>query len=560
MYLRTTQRRNRDGSVVQYLQLAHNQWDPTAGHAKAKVLFNFGRSDQLDRDAVKRLVASLSRALDPAPAAGSPAPGLQLVDSRPLGGAWLLDQLWQQLGFPQILHGLLRGRRLDARAERVLFAMVCNRALNPLSKLGCAGWVGHDVVIPGLAEVDDDACYRTMDWLLDVEAELAEQVYWALCNLLNLEVDLLFFDTTSTYFEIDEPDPLRDHAPKGFRSFNGHSKDHRSDLPQVVIGMAVTRDGIPIRVWTWPGNANDQELIRQVKEDMRAWKLGRVVWVTDAGFNSAENRSLLQLAGGHYITGQKLRRDSREVEAALARQGRYRRLADNLEIKEVVLDDGTMRDRFVICRNPEAAERDAARRAEHIEDLEQAIAGSDQLTEAKRADLVARLRSRPHLNRFLRLNSAGQLRVDRNKVAAEAKLDGKFVVRTSDPTLSAADVAFGYKQLWQIERSWRDMKTTLDLRPVFHHKEERIRAHVLLCWLGLLLIRIAENATGQTWGASRADLERMHLVRFTGPTGLVEQRTETNPAQARIFAALRAQEPPRFFQLAPDSSDPAPTA
>src|SRR5467141_4215241 len=107
MYLRTTQRRNRDGSVVHYLQLAHNQWDPQAGHAKAKVLFNFGRSDQLDRDAIKRLIASLSRALDPVQATGSPVPSLQLVDSRPLGGAWLLDQLWQQLGFPQILQGLL---------------------------------------------------------------------------------------------------------------------------------------------------------------------------------------------------------------------------------------------------------------------------------------------------------------------------------------------------------------------------------------------------------------------------------------------------------------------
>jgi len=310
----------------------------------------------------------------------------------------------------------------------------------------------------------------------------------------------------------------------------------------------------------WPGNANDQELIRQVKKDMRAWKLGRVVWVTDAGFNSAENRSLLQLAGGHYITGQKLRRDSKEVEAALSRQGRYRRLADNLEIKEVVLDDGTMRDRFVICRNPEAAERDAARRAQIIEELELAIADSDQLADDKRAELAARLRSRPHLSRFLRLTPAGQLRIDRAKVAEEARLDGKFVVRTSDPTLSAADAAFGYKQLWQIERSWRDMKTTLDLRPVYHRKEERIRAHVLLCWLALLLIRIAENATGQTWAASRAELERMHLIRFTGGTGLVQQRTETNPAQAKIFAALRALEPPRFFQLAADSSDSAQTA
>jgi len=262
MYLRTTQRRNRDGSVVHYLQLAHNQWDPLAGHAKAKVLFNFGRSDQLDRDAIKRLIVSLSRAVDPVQATGSPAHSFQLVDSRPLGGAWLLDQLWQQLGFPQILQGLLGGRRLDARAERVLFAMVCNRALNPLSKLGCAGWVGHDVVIPGLAELDDDACYRTMDWLLDVEAELAEQVYWALCDLLNLEVDLLFFDTTSTYFEIDEPDPPRDHAPKGFRSFNGHSKDHRPDLPQLKV-MLATLDPLPLPLLSTvlPGCAADDSAV-----------------------------------------------------------------------------------------------------------------------------------------------------------------------------------------------------------------------------------------------------------------------------------------------------------
>jgi hypothetical protein len=554
MYLRSTQRRNRDGSVVQYLQLAHNQWDAKAGHAKAKVLFNFGRSDQLDRDAIRRLIASLSRALDPGEAVALRAPELQLIDSRPLGGAWLLDQLWKQLGVQSMLQSLLRGRRLDPRSERALFAMVCNRALDPRSKLGCAGWVGQNTVIPDLAELDDDTCYRTMDWLLEVEAELAQQIYWALCDLLNLEVDLLFFDTTSTYFHIGQPDPPTADAAKGFRSFNGHSKDHRSDLPQVVIGMAVTRDGIPIRVWTWPGNANDQELIRQVKEDMRAWKLGRVVWVTDAGFNSAENRNLLQLAGGHYITGQKLRRDSMEVQAALSHRGRYRKLADNLEIKEVVLDDGTMRDRFVVCRNPEAAQRDAARRAEDIEELEQAIAGSDHLAEGKRADLAARLRSRPYLGRFLKLTPTGRLRIDHPKVAEEAKLDGKFVVRTSDPTLSAADVALGYKQLWQIERAWRDMKTTLDLRPVYHRKEERIRAHVLLCWLGLLLIRIVENATGQAWASSRQELERMHLVRLTGRTGLVEQRTEITSKQKAILRAMRFQEPPRFFNLQPADS------
>jgi transposase len=169
--------------------------------------------------------------------------------------------------------------------------------------------VSERVAIPGLAELSDDQCYRARDWLLEIEAELAEQVYWSVANLLNLEVDLLFFDTTSTYFETDEADAPTDAAPAGFRTF-GHSKDHRSDLPQVVIGLAVTREGIPIRVWTLPGNTADQALIRQVKDDLRAWKLGRVVWVTDRGFASARNRRYLQRAGSHSITGEKLRSES----------------------------------------------------------------------------------------------------------------------------------------------------------------------------------------------------------------------------------------------------------
>lgn len=562
MYLRTTQRRNRDGSTVRYFQLAHNQWDAKAGRSSVQVLYHFGREDQLDRDAIRRLISSLSRALEPGQALAVQAPELQFLDSRPLGGAWLLDQLWQRLGLDQILARLLRGRRLDPRAERALFAMVCNRALEPMSKLGCTSWVTEKTVVPGLPELDDDHCYRAMDWLLEIEAELAQQVYWALADLLNLEVDLLFFDTTSTYFETDEEDPPSPGADKGFRT-HGHSKDHRRDLPQVVVGLAVTRDGIPIRVWTWPGNASDQELIRQVKDDLRAWKLSRVVWVTDTGFNSAENRRYLQRAGGHYITGEKLRGDSKEAQSALARQGRYRKVAGNLEIKEVVLDDGTMRDRFVICRNPEAAERDRNVRAQLLERLESAIAGNDDKPLDERLALLQSLRTRPSLARFLRVAGSGasvRLRVDRAAVAAAEKLDGKFLIRTSDPTLSAEEVAIGYKQLLQVERAWRDMKTTLDLRPVYHRRQERIRAHVLLCWLSLLLIRIAENGTGQTWHRLRWELEKMHLGRFSGRVGLVHQRTEVTTAQRAILTALSLHEPPRFFHLEAAVSDSAESA
>ena len=306
-----------------------------------------------------------------------------------------------------------------------------------------------------------------------------------------------------------------------------------------------------IRVWTWPGNANDQALIRQVKEDLRAWKLGRVVWVADRGFDSAENRRYLQRGGDHYIIGEKLRSQSAEARAALARQGRYHKVAGNLEVKEVVIDEGTMRDRFVICRNPDEAARDAAVRGQLLTQLETMIADSDERTPAERDAIACKVRSKPGLARCLRVTAKGLLRIDRAAVDAEAHLDGKFLLRTSDPTLSAEDVATGYKQLLEVERAWRDMKTTLDLRPVFHRKEERIRAHVLLCWLSLLLIRVAETGTDETWRTIRREMDKLHLVRLDGPAGEVLQRTETTARQAVLLKALSLPEPARILGLTP---------
>jgi hypothetical protein len=220
------------------------------------------------------------------------------VQSRSFGGAWLLDQLWRRLGIDTVMTKLLAGTRRDPATERVLFALVANRALDPASKLAAAACVSHRVHIDGLPEVSDDACYRAMDWLIAVAPELEKQVFWQVATLLDLEVDVLFFDTTSTYFTLDEADepitrdtrglPRPDDADadpggggdepirRGFRSF-GKSKDHRDDLPQVIIGMAVTRSGIPVRCWCWPGATADSALIRQVKTEMRDWTLSRIV-------------------------------------------------------------------------------------------------------------------------------------------------------------------------------------------------------------------------------------------------------------------------------------------
>jgi hypothetical protein len=210
MYVKTSVRKTKNGEV-RYLQLAHNEWDAAARRSVPKVVYSFGREDQLDKDAIGRLVASLSRLLEPGDALAAAADaGLVFTESRPYGGAYALDALWQRLGIGKILAGLAssgRGRPRDAHAaERVLFGLVANRALAPSSKLAAAEWMRHDVPIDGLGEGSDDACYRAMDWLYAVRGELEKQVYFAVADLLNLEVDLLFFDTTSTYFELEEAD------------------------------------------------------------------------------------------------------------------------------------------------------------------------------------------------------------------------------------------------------------------------------------------------------------------------------------------------------------------
>jgi hypothetical protein len=565
MYLRSTPRRNKDGSEVRYLQLAHNVWDPQLRRSKVQVVYNFGREDHANREALQRLVGSVTRFLDPGAALAAAAEGLEFTESRPLGGTWVLDALWSQLGIGPAMRKLLTGRRLDDTAERVLFALAANRALAPSSKLAAARWISEDVLIAGLPASSDDACYRAMDWLLEIKDQLEKTVFDTLADLLNLEVDLLFFDTTSTYFVTEQADEpvARDtngkavtsedaadgggREPAGFRTY-GKSKDHRDDLPQVVIGMAVTRDGIPVRVWCWPGNTSDSALIRQVKDDMRDWCLSKVIWVADRGFTSAENRRYLRKGGGHYIIGEKLRSGSAEAAAALSRQGRYKDVAGNLKVKEVRIAED---ERFIICFNPEAAERDAAVRARMTAQLTELIQDSDALSRDKRAELRGVISTKPGLNRYLRVTPGGLLRTDAAKAKAEENLDGKYLLRTSDPALSAEDIALGYKQLLEVERGWRDMKQVIDLRPVYHRKEERIRAHVILCWLALLLARVTENACGGTWPDLRRELDRIHAGTFTGPAGTFRQRTEITKPQRDILRQLKIDPPPRIYQLTP---------
>ena len=463
--------------------------------------------------------------------------------------------------------------------ERVIFSMVANRlSVKPLSKLAGCTWVAKRAFIDNLAEVTDDQCYRAMDFLLDALSELQESVFFSVANLMNLEVDRLFFDTSSTYFETDrledeladddegqereeeeEDEPLEE---AGIRRFSSHSKDHRRDLPQVVLGLAVTREGIPVRMWTFPGTTSDQDIIKKVKDDLGSWGLHRVIWCLDRGFNSADNRRYLERAGGHYIVGEKLRSDQAEAKAALSRQGRYRLVADNLRVKEVRVDDGVLRDRFVICHNPERATHDAAVRANIVAELSSRIAGSDKMSATRRAELYGKLSTKAVFKRFLRRTATGKLRIDKAAITHEAHLDGKFLLRTDDESMSAEDIALGYKSLYEAERGWRDLKrTTVNIRPVYHRREDRIRAHVQLCWLALLMLRVAEIEVGDTWRNIRNELDRMHLVTMATSHGTVSQRSELTTGQQRILGRLQLAEPPRFFDFTPaPDEDPTPAS
>lgn len=565
MFLREVKRTNRNGSKVSYLQLVHNEWDAAAQTSRTKILYSFGRTDEVDTSAIRRLIASLSRLLDPASAFhATSGSDLTFLESRPFGGTYVLDGLWRRLGIDKAINRQLKNRRITSPMERIIFALVANRALAPSSKLAATDWINLDVHIADLHQVGDDACYRAMDWLYEIRGELEKEIYHQVADLLNLQVDLLFFDTTSTYFEREEADEptartwrgevagegeeADDEKTSGFRE-HGKSKDSRDDLPQIVIGMAVTRDGIPVRVWCWPGNTGDSKLIRQVKADMRDWSLGRVVWVTDRGFSSKENRRYLQRGVGHYIIGEKLRSDSADIKTALSRQGRYQHVAENLQVKEVRIADTN--DRFVICFNPDAAQRDTRIRNELVARLADLIDGSDKLTPTKRAELRGKISTMPGLNRFLRVTPAGLMRIDKTKMKAEANLDGKYLLRSSDPNLSAEDIALGYKQLLEVERGWRDMKQILDLRPVYHRLEERIRTHVILCWLALLLIRVAENATGTTWPTIRRELDRLHAITFSSATGTFRQLTEPTKPQIDLLAQLSLNRPKKIVEITP---------
>jgi hypothetical protein len=559
MYLRKISRKNRDGSTVTYLQLAHNQRDPVTGVVRANVLHSFGREDELDAESLRRLAHSLLRYADPdalerlRAERASGAAGLEVLASQQYGALHALDALWRELSLPRILASAVPDG--PAWFERAVFAITANRALAPTSKLGLYERWLERVHLPGTGEdaLRLEQLYRALDLLAEHKEAVERALFFEVADLLNVDVDLIFYDTTSVYFEREEEEP----GEAALRKW-GHSKDSRPDAPQVVVGLAVTRDGLPVKSWVWPGNTADVSTIEEVKRDLSGWRLGPVVYVADGGMMSEENLSVLSRGGTGYILGVPLRR-SNEAAAVLSRPGRFQTVAENLEVKEVTYPSeseaplASKRRRYLICRNPEEARRQKHRRDETIEALRVEL----ERLRGEHPRMACELMTSRRFGRYLKLGRGGRPVLDRAVIAREEKLDGKWLLVTNDTSLSAEDVALGYKRLLRVEASFRRLKHGIDVRPLYHRKGDRIRAHIFACVLALLLERIAEIRTGETWPRVRHELEKIQAVLLESDSHRILQTTRTPPRASNLFKALKIASPKQILALARKSETPS---
>ena len=435
--------------------------------------------------------------------------------------------------------------------------MTTHRLARPGSKLDCdEQWLADDVYWPEAHALALEHLYRALDFLLSHSESLEQEIFFRTADLFNADVDLIFWDTTTLYCAIDDEDeesePWQTRMIPALRK-RGHNKEGRDNNPQVVVGLALTRDGLPVRSWVFPGNTADVTTITHLKDDLRGWRLNRCVFVGDSGMFSEANRQRLSRALGRYILAVPMRKVTEVSLDVLTRPGRYRDVAPNLRVKEVYVGEGERRRRYVICHNPEEEVREQAHRARLLELVRAELAALD-VRQADHPKKACELMASRRFGRYLRMDARGRLSIDTTKVAAEAKYDGKFVVTTNDDTLDAADVALGYRSMTLIEGCFRRMKTTgLQTRPIYHWRARRIIAHVKLCVLALLLERAAEIRCQQTWWTIRHTLDQLQVVRYRMHGKTIVQSTRVTAPLADILRRLGVPLPQRILEVADEA-------
>ena len=512
------------------------------------MVHSFGRADRLDRATLERLVRSIRRVLDGdgthVPAGEKAAtPTIEIEASFELGVVHVVEQLWARLGIGQAIATRLAAEERQAPHEAALLAMAAQRLARPGSKLAChQRWLDR-VWLPAAKDLSLSQLYRALDVLAEHGDAIEEEVFWTGADLFKLDVDLVFYDATTAWFECDEEDV----APESWRGLTfaplrkrGHSKEGRDNDPQVVIALAVTRDGMPVRSWVLPGNTPDVTTVARIKEDLRQMRLGRALFVGDAGLYARANLAELSKGAGRYILATPIGRLKEIKDEVLRRPGRYAEIAPNLRAKEVIVGQGERRRRYILCLNVEEAARQKRHREQILEllQLELDRLGSDHPKAACR--LLASKRFGPYLAQ----DEHGRPYIDRIKIRRAEQLDGKFVLTTNDDSLSVADIALGYKGMWIIEACFRKLKTTgLGIRPMFHWTPRRIVAHVKLCVLALMIQRAAEIAAEAPWSQLADVLERLKAVRYAAEGETIVQASRITPELAAILKKLEISRP-----------------
>ena len=531
-----------NGKSYTYLQLVHNRRE-SSGKVKTDIILKLGREDLISSSFVSDMVDALTPYADRAITHADTE--FQFLRSREVGVVWVLNELWNRLGMGKAISSLVEDRKFRNPIERMIFAMVAGRIVSPGSKLSIEHWVENKVLIPGLKKVDVHSLYRAMDLLVESDEQIQHAVFTSVAKEAKLELDLVFLDTTNTYFECDA-----DESPSGLLK-RGRSKDNHKELPLVSIAFAVTKQGIPIRCWTFPGNTSDQKIVDQVKSDLGQWNLGKVILVGDAGFNSAENRKVLLRECGDFILGEKLRTGSQGAAVeALHRKGRYRILDNGLQIKNVVMDEGLATERrFVIVKNPDAEKRDRLVRNSIIDEVKRRLESLSQMEGKDHTKATCSLRSHGTFGRYVIQTKGGVLKLDKAKIASEELLDGKFLVSTSNMALDAADVAMGYKQLFEIERVFRDMKNVLEIRPVYHRLDDRIRSHILICWMAMVLVRYAEEKAGSSWFSISRTLDAITAGLIETNSSSLWYTSQISDEATEIFSKLGLKLPGKILEV-----------
>jgi transposase len=531
-----------------YLLIVDNQW--VDGKVKQRVLLRLGRLEQLLASGqLDSLIQSLGRFSEKLAVLGAHARGDSITTrSARIGPALIFQRLWQACSIDKVLTALLQGRRFEFSVERAIFLTVLHRLFAPGSDRAAEKWK-QAYAIEGVADLDLHHLYRAMAWLGEAlpqdrqdgatpfaprtNKDLIEEELFARRRDLFSDLDIVFFDTTSIYFEGAGGETI------GQR---GHSKDHRPDLKQMVVGMVLDRSGNPICSELWPGNTADVKSLVPIVERLKSrFGIGSVCIVADRGMISAETLAEVERRKWQYILGVRMR-SSTEAKSVVARAGRYAEVypkSDDrddpspLKVKEVWVEDTR---RYVVCVNVDQATKDAHDREAVVASLRDALGKGDK-------SLVGNKGYRKYLRA-----GGKQFAVDEDKIQEEARYDGKWVL-TTNTDLPAREVALKYKQLWMVEDVFRSMKSLLDTRPIYHKCDETIRGHVFCTFLALVLRKeLQDRMARKEWKLEWADVIRdldnlMEMEVAIGGKGYVF-RGQTTGVAGKVFQACGVALPP----------------